>query len=340
MKHNWVFMLAGLAAWAFPCAVWAAALPYESLAWETFPDRQWYLEEYDPAGMYPDWDPSALKFESYLEAEQDFSVLYGIATCQVYDPLLIAVVYYCTDGKVYIAHQPMQLVVGQSITLTWQLPAQDQGVSRLLLLAEMPRDEDWHALLLNPVEPAGPVSNIVAEQWLGRQSAKYQTLPWESISRFIQEPPTGFSYGDWPACRAWAESDLSIASKDCAVQSSCQINYNIDEFGPVGRWQLDWSGQLTLVYQLAGEAASDAILLILGRPKTDFTGSGMPDLEIEINNWRLTDEIEQTTLEEGLQQYYVNAGHYMQEGWNTIEVRVSATGGGILQVDSIDLWVR
>jgi hypothetical protein len=329
-----------LAVWALPWAVQAAALPYPALDWEQFPERQWSLQQLDAVALYPDWDPSAFKFETYQETEQNFGAYYGVAACQVYDPLLIAVVYYCTDGRVYLAQEPLQLVAGQRITITWRLPVQDAGVSRLMLLAKQPNSSDWTAMLANPVKPAGPVKHLVAEQWLGRQAPQYTRLPWESLLRTTPDPPAGFMYGSWPTCRAWLEPDLNLASKDCWVKTTCPANFSIDEFGPAGRWQLDWSNEFSFGYQLPPGPVASAVVLLTGRAKADFTGAATPQVELEINGWRVDTPAEQLISSSGLQQYYADVSQYIQAGWNTTTMRLNAAGGGILQMESVELWVR
>ena len=318
----------------------AASLPYPAIPWEQFPDRQWSLEKYDPAVTYPNWDPSAFRFESYAEAEQSFGLDYGLAACQVYDPLWIAAVYYSPDGNAYISHEPLPLATGQRITLTWQLPPRENGISRLILLSSQPVQEDWFALLANPLAPTAPQVALVTEQWLGRKPVQLAQLPWVSSQRSLFQPPADYDTGSWPVCRAWLQPDLTIATKDCWVQTDAQPGFILDEYGPAGRWALDWSSEFRLGCQLYPATVMDAVLVLTGKAKPDFTGAGLPEIDLTANGWEIQRVELETSLANSLQQYRVEVGQYLQAGDNTFSVRINAVTGGILQLDNMELWIR
>ncbi len=325
--------------WALPWTAHAGVLPHPALVWEEFPAREWSLDILDPATVYPDWQPASCKFESYYEAERSLGTGYGLATCQVFDPLLIAAVYYSPDGQVYLTQPPLPLAAGQRITLTWQLPAQDEGVSRLMLLSTGLLQADWEAMLVSPTKQDAQWPGLVAEQWLGRRRKQLPQLPWVQASRALSQPPAGFENQNWPDYRAWLQTDLALATKDCWVETDAFPVYSIDEFGSSGRWALDWSSEFTLYCRVDYDSIYHAALILTGKPKADFIGASQPELELEVNGWSLSNLAEAATVN-GMQQYVAEVGQYLQQGENQLAVRLDAVSGGILHLESIELWVR
>lgn len=321
----------------------AAQLPYISIPAQQFPERNWSLEKFDPWQHYPSWQPEMLEVASaYQEAEPNRTETWATVACRSYGPLLLAVVYYSTDGNCYLAQEPLPVASGQLAALSWQLPRQESaGVSRLMALEQNYDRQLWLEACANPVSPPRPVAGLVAERWFGRQPPQYGTLPWEDTVRGLPVQPYGFNYGSWPACRAWLEPSLSLASKDCWVEFSGQQAYAIDEFGPLGRWQLDWNAQLDIGCQLAPERlVSSAGLLLHGEPGTDFGRPQLPELELEINGWYLNLLPSTISLGGGMQPYYVDVSQYIQPGWNEVSIRVNSSSDGVLLLDAVELWTR
>jgi hypothetical protein len=342
MRCNSLVLLGLCALLALPHAAWAAgAGGQQGWPWEHFPSRQWSLQQLDPIKSYPDWHPSSVKFDPYFEAEQTFGATYAITTCKVYDTLYFAVAYYSNDGNVYLLKRPLKGTNGQQITLTWPLPmTSDEGVSRLLVLKREPSSADLQLLLVNPVSPAGPVANVLAEQWLGREPGRTGPLPWEDLAKLPVAVPSGFTYGAWPVCRVWLLADLSLAAKDCSAATDCLANFVLDEYGPAGRWQLDWSKQFSIGCELSPGGYTSAMLALEGEAQADFTGGGVPDLVVECNGMRINNTVEAANLDHGVQHFYIDLGHSLQTGENQLSIRMNAPSGGILQLGSVELWVR
>jgi len=321
-------------------AATSAGPEYHTLAWQEYPDLRMHSSIQSSGQVYPDYDVTALASSQYGEYESFYTKV-GLVTCQGSRDAVLAIIHYGMDGYSRLVLRDLPLIQGQTATFSFVLPAGTTiGVTRLMLWDAKPDGRWLDKMVRFPNRVDEQVPGLLAQEWFARGEKKTYFPPWEDDFRPDFDRPGITAQIGWPRFRAVPTADGSAVVKDCSVLFDGRTELAFDMYGPYGKWILDWSSELDLVFHIPGDTTNleaDLVIYIERDPLLALLSQS--SLEMTVNGWPLSEISVLQSDDEVVQPYALRVSHYLGNGINTIEIKPNPFAGVDILIHGIELWV-
>lgn len=313
---------------------------YDTRAWDVFPNLELFGEKADGATLFPDLDPSlrlsAELTEIGLASGDDLLAI----TCQNGEDCYLAAVFYGNDGLSRITHHGIQLGRGRQLTLSQVVPADVQGVSRLLVSSRRLEAGVLAALASRPNDFSRAYGGVTGQRWFVPTGSRSYQVPWQDVFRDEGTVDYWAFPAEYPWCRAAVGADGLAYAKDCAVEFAGQTGIGFDSYGTYGYWPLSWSTDLGLAFEMpVSDSWSDVKLVLYGNLPDLTADSSSSWLDLAINGQSVVTISALDSLAGEMQHYAVPVSHYIETGANTINIGLNTVSGTEWWLDRIEVWV-
>jgi hypothetical protein len=311
------------------------------LKWKLFPE---------PASMAagsPDERPTqsltpAAAHVGYMELYDRQGQPHACLTIDSSEQSLAELVYYSPAGSSTLFSSGLEPPANQLTTLTFLAAPNDSGGLTLLTLwRQPPAPGELTQLMLDGIMASKPGGNLRFYEWFKRQPPVWRNPPWLDAMLQQTDPPAGYMRNDWPLCLAEALPDQTVRAKDCVLSFQGLAGFGLDRDGPYGYWRLSWDAPLKLRFDIPGPALPrQARLLVYALEDGTLAWSGLPALDIKVNNWGLGSVSAPASQLLITQPIAVDVSQNLCAGMNTIEIGVSAFSNVGWRIRRVELWAE
>lgn len=318
----------------------AAESPYQALNWSVFPDmKQWDDPAIQQAG-FPGWLDDTVISLGYRESKTYYYGDRAFVTARVRDSVWLSIIYYSPDGNIYLAVPLARIAPQQQISYSMQLPAAEEGITRVVFWNSPPAHDLLEQLALQSV-PGPPQPSVIYQAWFPRTNQQESGLPYEPVQYRLYETPPSFAMTDVPMARTQLSSDYVTFSKDVFVEFDGRRSLGTDEWGSRGEWVLAWGNVLRLeVYVPQRPVFTNAVLRLYMEQSIMYSGSDADGLLLKVNGRKVHSNQQSGAISVYPKHVDYELGQYMYPGLNVIELSMDAFSTQDWLLQTAEVWIR
>lgn len=318
----------------------AFALPYPTFDLFEYPSPETVSSDSWEGQLFPDLEPGVVRYTEFGEERLVNGQPLGILTLICSKDCYVSVIHYSPAGQAYVVNPGIRIAQGHQVSVSFKLPrGQTEGLTLFLAWDTQP-DQGWLSLLAkHPNRTTEPVRGVLATGWFKRSVGGISRHPWEGdFDNYYKNPPVGFS-ATLPELFVGIDTFGKWRLKDCSTQYNGNIQQLITTTGFANVLELSVSQKLILEFNLPGEhAPSLAWLYLLGTATPGHNTA--PTIEVIVNNWSLTSLVPTQEYASDMQPIGLEVSHFLQAGYNLVEVKLAPATSGPVYLDNIELWVN
>jgi hypothetical protein len=315
-------------------------LPDNTFSYQEYPDIP--LLAHPPVfnAMFPNYDARALEVD-YSEYHLAGSDAVALVSCTAAGSGFIAVLHYGPDGLCRLQVNGLPIKQDQLAVYTFRLPTGDGGVTRVLHSNTLPEHSLLVQLARHPNDTSVELPGIITQRWLKQGSSATSVLPWSDPFRPQQPADIPIhARSSWPAAMARLDETGRLITKDCGVEFDGLSVSDYDIYGPYGQWQLDWAAELRLLFELpAADNRAEVDLRIICSDSNGAAISSWPPLELEINDWPLSEADITNSFGSGNEPFSFSLSQNIQAGSNEVALRLDPLAESQWLIRRLEVWV-